>query len=371
MVRLRDLELEDEVGQLFWIGFEGAVFGPALQRLVRLIRPGGLILFSRNIGEARQVRALTDDLFRSIGVPPFLAVDQEGGRVNRLLPILGPTPSNHWLAGLPNPSAAVRTHARAIATALRALGFSVNFAPVLDLSGPDPKNGIGDRAFADEAARVVELASVHAREHLQAGILPVGKHFPGLGSATADTHLTLPVIRRSRSLLLRHDLQPYRRLRRLLPIVMVGHAYYPALQGRRPRPATLSPVVVEGLLRKRIDHRGLILTDDLEMGALDQSLDGAGLARAALMAGSDGLMFCRTEERIVAAREGLLRAIHDREIDRARIGRSVRRILRLKSRSLSARHRGRFSAGAIARARLLLESLEGPASLGADPTARP
>ena len=92
MVRLRDLELEDEVGQLFWIGFEGAVFGPALQRLVRLIRPGGLILFSRNIGEARQVRALTDDLFRSIGVPPFLAVDQEGGRVNRLLPILGPTP---------------------------------------------------------------------------------------------------------------------------------------------------------------------------------------------------------------------------------------------------------------------------------------
>jgi beta-N-acetylhexosaminidase len=371
MPRPRDLSPEDSVGQLLWIGFEGTALTPKLERLLRRVRPGGVILFSRNIEDARQVRSLTDALYRSLPIPPFIAVDQEGGRVNRLRPILGPTPASFWLASLPGPAAAVKTHALATITALKSLGFNVNFAPVLDLSGPDPKNGIGDRAFGDDPRRVVDLASIALSVHLRAGVIPVGKHFPGLGSARADTHRTLPVIRRSRQLLWRRDLVPYRRLKRLLPIIMVGHAYYPALQGRRPHPATLARTVVEGLLRKRIGHRGLILTDDLEMGAIDQRLDGAKQARAALGAGSDGLMFCRSEARILEAREGLLRGLESGEITGARIEASLRRVLALKRRYLTTRRRGRLSRGSLARARLLLESLEGPAALGPDPTARP
>ncbi len=369
MVRSSDLGPEDKAGQLLWIGFEGSSWSPSLERLVRQVRPGGLILFSRNIEAARQVRMLTDALFRALPVPPFIALDQEGGRVNRLLPILGPTPSAHWLAGQPDARGAVRRHAAATVTALRCLGFNVNFAPVLDLSGPDAQNGIGDRAFADDPRKVADLAAIVLREHLRSGVVPVGKHFPGLGSARADTHLTLPVIRRRRAEILGKDLLPYRRLRKMLPIVMVGHAYYPALQGSRPHPATLSRLVVEGILRRRVGHRGLILTDDLEMGAIDQSLGGAEQALAALQAGSDGLMFCRSAERILEAREGLLHALESEEIAPARIGRSLRRILGLKGRSLR-RRRGRFSAGSLARARLLLDSLQGPEALGADPTAR-
>jgi beta-N-acetylhexosaminidase len=371
MPRLADLSLEDRVGQLFWIGFEGTVCGPPLERLIRHVRPGGLILFGRNIETAKQVRALTDALYRALPVPPFIALDQEGGRVNRLRPIIGQTPSSQWLAGLPHGAAAVKKHATATVISLKSLGFNVNFAPVLDLSGPDSRNGIGDRAFAEDPRKVVDLASVALREHLRSGVIPVGKHFPGLGSAPADSHLALPVIRRSRTLLFSRDLLPYRRLRRSLPIIMVGHAFYPALQGRRPQPATLSGRLIDGILRTRIGHRGLVLTDDLEMGAIDQEALGSEQALAAFEAGNDGLMFCRSAERILEARDGMIEATHAGSIPSGRLNLSLRRILVLKERYLLRRRRSRFSRGSIARARLLLESLDGPQPAGSDPTARP
>jgi beta-N-acetylhexosaminidase len=370
MLRARDLAAEETIGQLLWIGFDGLSLDPAVERLLREVRPGGVILFGRNIGSASQVRALTDALHRAIRLPPFIALDQEGGRVNRLRPILGATPASLALAGRPDAEAAVRRHGAATAAALRSLGFNVNFAPVLDLSGADPGNGIGDRGFGEDPARVSSLAEVFVRIHLRAGVLPVGKHFPGLGAARADTHLTLPVIRRPRALLWRRDLLPYRRLRRLLPMVMVGHAFYPALQGGRPGPATLSPAVVTALLRRRIGFRGLVLTDDLEMGAVNQGAGGAALALAALRAGSDGLMFSRSEERIREAFEGLCRAAADGTLPAGRLRAPVRRILALKQAYLAGRRRPRYSPGALARARLLMESLGGAAEAGPDPTAR-
>ncbi|HEU4402126.1 MAG TPA: glycoside hydrolase family 3 N-terminal domain-containing protein [Candidatus Polarisedimenticolia bacterium] len=371
MLRVADLTVAEKVGQLFWIGFEGTTLGPGLKSLLEAVRPGGVILFARNIDSADQVRALTDALFRALPVPPFIALDQEGGRVSRLRPVLGPTAPAYFLAGRPDPTAAVRRHSEATSLALKSLGFNVNLAPVLDLSGPDPANGIGDRAFGEDPVRVCALAETFLRAHLRAGVIPVGKHFPGLGGAQADTHLTLPVIRRSRARLLSRDLLPYRRLRSILPIVMVGHAYYPALQGPTEGPATLSRPIVEGVLRKRIGFRGLVLTDDLEMGAIDQRLDGAQQARSAFLAGSDGLMFCRSEERIREAHAGMLQALGEGEIPAARIGRSLRRVLALKDRYLVRRRRMRYSLGSVARSRLLLEALGSPSGVGPDPTARP
>lgn len=364
------LSLEDRVGQLFWIGFQGTSLGPSLKSLLERIRPGGLILFSRNIENAPQVRALTDGLFRTLPIPPFIALDQEGGRVNRLKPILGPIPSNLDLAGRADPVASVDRHARATASALRRLGFSVNFAPVLDLSGRDASNGVGDRAYGEDPRTVCRLAKVFLEAHLKAGVVPVGKHFPGLGSAHADTHLTLPAISRSHALLWKEDLLPYRRLRQRLPVVMAGHAYYPALQGASPSPATLSKAVVDGLLRREVGYTGLILTDDLEMGALDRRQGVGHRALAALAAGNDGLMFCGSETKIIEAYEAVLAALRRKEVDAARVVRSVRRLQRLKERFLFSRRRAPCSLEIVERSRRLLASLGAGADSGHDPTAR-
>ncbi len=366
----RDLPMEDKIGQLFWIGFQGTAMNPVLASLLKRVRPGGLILFSRNIQNARQIRDLTDALFGAIRIPPFIALDQEGGRVSRLKDILGPTPAPFDLARRARPEAAVELHASATAAALKSLGFNVNFAPVLDLSGPDPSNGIGDRAFGDAPLTVCRLARVVLEAHLRAGILPVGKHFPGLGSARGDTHLALPIIRKQRALLWREDLLPFRRLSRRLPMIMAGHACYPAFQGHHTSPATLAPEIVDVLLRRRIGFRGLILTDDLEMGAVDQE-EGAGTqALRALAAGNDGLMFCGSEDTIVEARNTVLAAVQDGDIDPARIDRSVRRILGRKRRSLVERRRAAFAAEAVERSRVSLASLGGGRPSGFDPTAR-
>ena len=370
MLRLADLDPADRIGQLFWVGFEGTAFSPAVASLIRRVRPGGVILFARNIESAKQTRALTDALFRVLPIPLFLALDQEGGRVSRLATIVGPTPSPLALASRPRAPDAVERHAAATCLALRSLGFNVNLAPVLDLSGAGARNGIGDRAFGEDPATVTDLAGRFARVHLRSGVIPVGKHFPGLGGARVDSHLDLPVIQRSRETLERQDLLPYRRLRRVLPIVMVGHGYYPAIQGKRPQPASMSHLVVDLLLRRRMAFRGVVLTDDLLMGAIDSRLEGGSRALEAIVAGNDGLIFCQDESMILAAQEAIRQALERGEIEAKRLRASLRRILALK-RQFLVRRRGRFSSGSLARARLLFESLAPAEAAGFDPTARP
>jgi beta-N-acetylhexosaminidase len=371
MPLFRRIDPVQQVGQLLWIGFEDAAFTPRLQRLLREVQPGGIILFSRNFPDgARRLRALTDALYRALKVPPFIALDQEGGRVSRLRPLVGPTPSGAHLASRPDVQQAVRRHGEATAMALRTLGFNVNFAPVVDLSEPEASNGIGDRAFGDDPRTVALLAGLFAAAHQRLGVMTVGKHFPGLGSATGDTHAMLPVVRRSRADILRCDLLPYRRLGKALPAVMIGHACYPALQDRSDQPASLSPAVVTQLLRRRLGYRGLVLTDDLEMGAIDQALDGGTLAVQAFRAGSDGLMFCRSEERIRQASRALAQGVESGAITPARLRESLRRIVAHKRRWLTGRRRARFVAGTLQRAREMFAGLAPRESSGADPTAR-
>ena len=363
------LDPRDRIGQLLWIGFDGTRCTTDLLRMIRQVRPGGFILFARNIRGPRQVRSLIEAITRPLSIPPFVALDQEGGRVNRLRGILGPSPAAHELADMSDADTAVRRHASATALALGSLGFNVNFTPVLDLSDPGSENGIGDRAYGIDPTRVAELARITIVEHLKRGILPVGKHFPGLGAAGADTHLSLPVIRRSRSQMWTSDLLPYRRLRTLLPMVMVGHACYPSLQGRATGPASLSPRIMRDLLRRRIGFRGLILTDDLEMGAVDQGRDAGRVARICVGAGADGVMFCRSVERILCAHDSLMRTLEAGGDAAKGMRTALQRVLRIKERHLS-RRRARFSTEGIRRARSIVRSLGGRAAAGFDPTAR-
>jgi beta-N-acetylhexosaminidase len=371
MLGNRGRPLVESVGQLLWIGIDGTSWNRATARLLQDVAPGGVILFGRNItSDPRQVRGLTDAIHRHSEAPPFIALDQEGGRVSRLRPIVGATPTCGALASRPDATLAVRRHAEASALALRCLGFDVNFAPVLDLSGPTAPNGIGDRAFAESPATVTLLAGLYAAAHKRAGVMTVGKHFPGLGGATGDTHAMLPIIQRSKRDLMRQDLLPYRRLRSVLPGVMIGHASYPALQGRGDQPASLAQAVVTGLLRKQVGYRGLVLTDDLEMGAIDQGLDGGAQALAAFRAGCDVMLFCRSEDRIREAARALKAAVLGGAIAAPRLRASLRRIQAARRRWLQGRRRGRYSPGTLARVRLVFESLAPAAAAGHDPTAR-
>src|SRR5262245_6601726 len=363
------LSPEERAGQLFWIGFRGTTLDLGVKSLLERVRPGAVILFARNIESALQVRRLNDAITRTLRIPPFIALDQEGGRVNRLKAILGPIAPNLALAGRADAAEAVGRQAGAMARALRGLGFSVNLAPVLDLSGPHAGNGIGDRAFGEDPKTVCRLARVFVLAHLRSGIIPVGKHFPGLGSARADTHVTLPIISKSRHRLNREDLVPYRRLGRSLPMIMAGHASYPVLQ-EGPGPAPLSRSVIEGLLRRDLGYRGLIITAGLGMGAVEEEQGPTSQALAARAAGNDGLRFCAPREKMLEAYEGVLGALRRGEIDERRIARSLRRIRALKARFLGARRRARFSQEVLQRSRRILAALGAGEVTGPDPTAR-
>jgi beta-N-acetylhexosaminidase len=323
---------DDLAGQLLFAGVEGTSLGPDLRRRLEAVRPGGIILFARNLENASQVGAFCRELLSSLPIPPFLAIDQEGGRVSRLKGILPPIPANLSMARAPRPDALVREHGSQTGRALALLGFNLNFAPVLDLSGAESPNGIGDRAYGTDPEVVGHLARIFLEGQEAARVPGCGKHFPGLGGGTVDSHIDLPRIERSADEMWREDLLPYRRLRDALPMVMVGHAHYPSLQGAEPRPASLSREVVGGLLRERIGYRGVVLTDDLEMGAVDRRRPAGEVAHDALEAGNDMVMYCNSWDRVEEAHGALARALRAGTLPSARLESSLSRILALKER---------------------------------------
>ena len=331
-VDLSTLSDSQRAGQLLVVGVEGTSLDDNLKTRLQSVAPAGIILFARNLIDSSQVAAFCRELFEILPIPPLLAIDQEGGRVNRLKGIFPPIPSNSALAEKPKNEDLIRRHARDTGRGLRLLGFNLNFAPVLDLSEADAPNGIGDRAYGNDPGQVVRMADIFLSAQADEGVLGCGKHFPGLGGAVVDSHLELPIISRSADQIWKEDLHPYRALREKLPIIMVGHAYYPSLQGRSAHPATLSEVVVRELLREKIGYRGVILTDDLEMGAVDQQRSAGEVVLQALKAGNDLVMYCKTWDRIEEAHAALTRALRTGSLPKRRVEDSLTRILSLKSR---------------------------------------
>jgi beta-N-acetylhexosaminidase len=281
-----------------------AIFGCAGPRLsaderafFRDVDPLGFILFARNVETPAQVRALTDDLRDCVGraEAPVL-IDQEGGRVARLKP-------PHWRAAPPaaafgalyarDPAAAIeaaRLNARLIAAELAPLGIDVDCAPVLDIAVAGAHAVIGDRAFAPDLPTIATLGRAQAVGLLAGGVIPVMKHLPGHGRATADSHLELPSVDASRAELEASDFAPFRALADL-PWAMTAHVLYRALSGNQP--ATTSESVVREVIRGHIGFNGLLLTDDLSMRALDGTY--AERARASLAAGCDVVLHCNGE----------------------------------------------------------------------------
>jgi len=295
-------------GSLLVVGLGGAELTGLERAWLTLIRPGGVILFKRNVKDAAQTRALLDEATGFCATHAVRCVDIEGGTVNRVRDALAALPSAQAVGAamrkLSRPQLA-REHGELIARATSAFGFNTTLAPVMDLALPEAAEVLGSRPPGANAAEV----TAYAREFL-AGLAAhevagCGKHFPGLGGAASDTHFVMPEIGRTWKQVWNEDLVPYRDLHRAMQMIMMNHAAYPATPGK-VRPASASAFWITNVLRKKIGYRGIILSDDLEMGGILKFLPVDQAAIAAVAAGSDLLEICHSPELILRSYEALL-----------------------------------------------------------------
>ncbi|MGA3315805.1 MAG: beta-N-acetylhexosaminidase [Candidatus Korobacteraceae bacterium] len=297
------LELRQQVGQLLIMGCGGTAMSARLRSMLGTLHPGGVILFQRNIEDVAQTHALLRDVQKAVSTPLFLCVDMEGGTVDRLRDVIAPAPAVAEVTAAGSKKL-FRKHGRIIGEEARALGFNTDFAPALDLQLEPSKSVLGSRTVSADPKETIQYAREFLRGLSDCKILGCGKHFPGLGEANLDSHNELPVIDKPWKRLWNEDLLPYRELRRDLPFVMVAHAAYPQVTGDRT-PASLSKKWMSEVLRKKIGYRGLIITDDLDMGGV---LAAASIEEAAvetLRAGADMFLICQKEESVWRAFEAV------------------------------------------------------------------
>jgi beta-N-acetylhexosaminidase len=222
------------------------------------------------------------------------------------------------------------------AEALRTLGFNVNFAPVLDIATDDgANNGLKGRYLGSNLAEVVRLGGAYLEGLQHGGVVGVGKHFPGLGTAVIDSHSELPTMDRSREEILKYDIAPYTELfskiNARLNAVIIAHGHYPAFDGPSPLPSSLSKNIVTGLLREELGFKGLTITDDLEMGAITGTRDLSEAAVMAIEAGLDMVLIAGSQERATAAWEAMVKAAEEGRITKSHISRSFDHLARIKS----------------------------------------
>jgi beta-N-acetylhexosaminidase len=324
-------------GQLLIIGFDGTEMSPPLASLLDRIQPAGVILFARNIVNAQQTHKLLKDCQSQVREPLFTCVDLEGGRVDRFRSVTGPAPSAADVFSTGD-RMLFRKHGQIIGKTCRALGFNVDFAPVLDLAFKASRSVMSSRAFSTNPKAII----LYAREFLaglqSAAVVGAGKHFPGLGEGDLDSHHDLPVIKKSFKDLWEADLVPYRVMKRELSMVLVNHANYPAVT-RDKLPASLSKKWVSDVLRRSIGYRGLIVCDDLEMGGVLKAAPVDQAAVEFVRAGGDLCLICHQREGIERAFETMVREAERDARFRRRVLESAKRLAAFKRKSAALKHR--------------------------------
>jgi beta-N-acetylhexosaminidase len=340
---LQSLPLEQQVGQLLFIGLPGTALDAEARSLVEYVSPGGVIIFGRNVAAPEQLRGLLDAVREVSKDPPLFGIDQEGGLVDRLRKILTPMPAARVIRQHGD-LAAARAHGRITGEALRLLGFNMNFAPVMSIMTEDRdllSNGLYSRSFGRSPGEVLGYTMVYLRGLQGTGLLGCAKHFPGIGAGEVDTHEEMPVIHLTHDDLIAQDLAPYielfQREDNMVKAVMVSHGGFPnidihrGIAGGRLVPASINPSIVTGLLREELGYEGLVVTDDLEMGAIAKHCEIEEAALRAVLAGEDMLLVCARPDMIRRAYDALMRAARTGELSRERIEASLRRIAAFKS----------------------------------------
>jgi beta-N-acetylhexosaminidase len=326
-----------EIGQLLIGSMPGASVPVELRALAREFDLGGVILFGRNIEAPEQVAELAaeSEALGRMG-PAWVSVDQEGGRVARLKAPFTTWPPMATLgrAGAVADALAER-FARALADELLAVGITLDYAPVLDIH-TNPRNPvIGDRALAERAEDVARLGRVIIRTLQGAGLAACGKHFPGHGDTSTDSHVELPVVEHAPDRLRAIEFEPFRAaVAERVAFIMTAHVLAPSLD--EAAPATLSPRVVQALLREELGYDGVILSDDLEMKAVSAHYPVPEAAVAAIRAGCDAVLVCQGDVDLQARTlEALIKAAESGEIPAARLDAAMVRLKRAKARFLA------------------------------------
>jgi beta-N-acetylhexosaminidase len=333
--------LRRAAGSLLVVGLSGPELTGLERAWLRVVQPAGVILFRRNIEDAGQTRRLLSEATQLCSAHAFRCVDVEGGTVDRLRDALAAMPSVQAVAQAARNSsnpALTREHGELIAQGVSAFGFNVTLAPVLDLSLSESAAVMGSRSAARDAQHVTEFAREFLAGLAANGVIGCGKHFPGLGGGTLDSHAETPQIRRSWEDLWRDDLAPYRALHAEMPMVMVNHAAYPDTPGKN-LPATASPFWITKVLRKQIGYRGLIFSDDMEMGGILKFMPIEEAAVAAIRAGMHTLEICHSPELILRAYEALM---HEAEHSA-----TFRSVLLHRSRDVARKRERMFAAGVL------------------------
>jgi len=328
--------LRREIGQLLIGSLPGQTITPELRSLAREFSLGGVIFFSRNIEAPEQVAELSYDVQQQLaqGVPLWVSVDQEGGRVARLK-----APFTEWppmaVLGRRGDEGLARRFAAALAAELRAVGITLDYAPVLDIH-TNPKNPvIGDRALSEDAAMVARLGAAIIDELQRNGVAACGKHFPGHGDTSVDSHLELPLVEHPPDRIRRVECVPFvSAIKARVAFIMTAHVLVPSLDDARP--ATLSPRVVQKMLREELGFDGVILSDDLEMKAIAATYTVPDAAVQAIAAGCDGLLICSGNVEVQATTlEALVHAVEDGRIPFKRLEDAHKRLRAAKERMLT------------------------------------
>jgi beta-N-acetylhexosaminidase len=319
------MTLDELLGQLIIVQFAGQSATPEALRMVTDQGVGGVLSFAANIQTADQTRAMTSDLQRAAAIPLLMSVDQEGGPVNRFRAIVGPQPS---ASAMTTPEIAGE-RGRHDAQLLQMYGYNFNLAPVVDVGTANPQ--LLDRTFGSDPQRVATLAGAYLAGLQESGAVTASlKHFPGIGATTTDPHLGLPVLTRSRADWERIDLAPYRTLLATgnVHAIMVTHEMIPAVDNQLP--SSLSPAVIDGELRQKLGFQGVVITDSLNMGALNTRWTVAQAAALAIRAGADMVIGPQNAQGVAQVKDALKAAIASGQLSLARIETSVKRILKLK-----------------------------------------
>lgn len=321
--------LEAAAARLVIVGFSGTVLGPELERLLDR-GVGGIILFKRNVGDAREVAELVRAAKRRAGRPLLATIDQEGGPVARLREGFTRVPAMRAV-GATRDAELARAVGRVLGKELSAVGIDLDFAPVLDVD-TNPKNPvIGTRSFDRDPENVSELGIALARGLMDAGVAPCGKHFPGHGDTHQDSHHELPRLAHGVERLHAVELVPFARaVRADLPALMTAHVVMEALDPTVP--ATMSKAVIGGILRGELGFRGVVLTDDLDMRAIADHYELPEVARSCLAAGVDAFLCCQSVERAHAMIDALVAAVRGGAVPESRLVEASERVSKLAER---------------------------------------
>jgi beta-N-acetylhexosaminidase len=340
---LTALPIEQQIGQLFYIGLPGPELDHGTRALIEEIQPGGLIIFGRNVVSPEQLRKLVDDCRALLPIEPLVGIDQEGGLVDRLRRICTPMPAARSIRQHGD-LAGARALGRISGEVLRMLGFNMNFAPVMSIMTDERdllSNGLYSRSFGRSPGEVLGYTTVYLRGLQGTGCYGCLKHFPGIGAGEVDSHEEMPIVHLTHDDLIAQDLAPYIELFQReddrVRCVMVSHGGFPNIDIRHGVaggvlvPASLNYGIVTRLLRDELGYKHLVVTDDLEMGAIANHCEIEEGARRAFLAGQDMLLICSRPDIIRRGYHSLLKDAQNGEISTERLILSLRRIAEFKS----------------------------------------